>query len=425
MGKTRWRFIYPIRSARLYLTDWDAIDPEDYSNVGIYAPFSNAQYTYSVDSGTYQSSPIFTGLITGVHTITVQDTATGCTSSTTVTVDALPLAPTLTVTSPTVCIGQPATVSATANPSGTYTYFWTVPSGTNPGNVSTFTATASGSYGVTITDSTTGCTSSVATATVTINPLPTVTVTGDTVCQGTQATITANVSPTGTYNYVWSGPSAQGNVASFTTTTAGTYSVIITNTTTGCTSSSVSGVAAFFPSFDFTLFGECLDNKFTLEVIPSANTFNLDTSHFDWQYNGVTVGTDSTFDVTTFASNSNPAPQLPLTFSVKVTTVDNCQQTHSITLDRIYCDIQRGISPNPTPDGKNDFFDLRLMNVQTLSIFNRYGTKVYTKGDYTNEWIGQSDAGGDLPDGTYYYVIEFKNNQPTKTGWIYINRENK
>ena len=173
------------------------------------------------------------------------------------------------------------------------------------------------------------------------------------------------------------------------------------------------------------MFGECLDNKFTLEVIPSANTFNLDTSHFDWQYNGVTVGTDSTFDVTTFASNSNPAPQLPLTFSVKVTTVDNCQQTHSITLDRIYCDIQRGISPNPTPDGKNDFFDLRLMNVQTLSIFNRYGTKVYTKGDYTNEWIGQSDAGGDLPDGTYYYVIEFKNNQPTKTGWIYINRENK
>ena len=142
--------------------------------------------------------------------------------------------------------------------------------------------------------------------------------------------------------------------------------------------------------------------------------------------NGNQVGSNnSTLDVTTLVSGLSPAPQLPLTFSVKVTTADNCQQTHSITLDRIYCDIQRGISPNSTPDGKNDFFDLRLMNVQTLSIFNRYGTKVYTKADYTNEWIGQSDAGGELPDGTYYYVIEFKNNQPTKTGWIYINRENK
>jgi flagellar hook assembly protein FlgD len=45
--------------------------------------------------------------------------------------------------------------------------------------------------------------------------------------------------------------------------------------------------------------------------------------------------------------------------------------------------------------------------------------------DYSNEWIGQSNAGDELPDGTYYYVIEFKNNQSSKTGWIYINRDSK
>jgi gliding motility-associated-like protein len=65
------------------------------------------------------------------------------------------------------------------------------------------------------------------------------------------------------------------------------------------------------------------------------------------------------------------------------------------------------------------------MNVQQLEIFNRYGTKVYSKMDYTNEWIGQSNVGNDLPDGTYYYVIDFKNNQASKTGWIYINRDSK
>jgi hypothetical protein len=28
-----------------------------------------------------------------------------------------------------------------------------------------------------------------------------------------------------------------------------------------------------------------------------------------------------------------------------------------------------------------------------------------------------------LPDGTYYYVIDFNDNQVVKTGWIYINKE--
>jgi gliding motility-associated-like protein len=102
---------------------------------------------------------------------------------------------------------------------------------------------------------------------------------------------------------------------------------------------------------------------------------------------------------------------------------NGCQQTDAIVLNRIYCQIQKGISPNN--DGKNENFDLRQMNVQQLSIYNRYGTKVYSKSEYSNEWVGQSDAGNELPDGTYYYVIEFKDNQASKTGWIYINRENK
>jgi flagellar hook assembly protein FlgD len=54
-----------------------------------------------------------------------------------------------------------------------------------------------------------------------------------------------------------------------------------------------------------------------------------------------------------------------------------------------------------------------------LSIFNRNGLKVYSKSNYTNEWIGQSDNGDQLPDGTYYYVIDFNDNLPAKTGWIY------
>ncbi|UOK43088.1 MULTISPECIES: choice-of-anchor J domain-containing protein [Flavobacterium] len=85
------------------------------------------------------------------------------------------------------------------------------------------------------------------------------------------------------------------------------------------------------------------------------------------------------------------------------------------------CDIPRGISPNN--DGSNDELDLTDYGVNKLSIFNRYGVTVYSHGaGYTKQWHGQSDAGQELPDGTYYYVINL-GTDVTKTGWIYINRE--
>lgn len=99
----------------------------------------------------------------------------------------------------------------------------------------------------------------------------------------------------------------------------------------------------------------------------------------------------------------------------------------SISFDIVVsnCFIQRGISPNS--DGENDSFDLTGLNVKELAIFNRYGLKVYSVSNYTNEWHGQSDDGDELPTGTYFYSMSYAgNNQTTeeqKTGWIYINRE--
>jgi gliding motility-associated-like protein len=99
-----------------------------------------------------------------------------------------------------------------------------------------------------------------------------------------------------------------------------------------------------------------------------------------------------------------------------------CTLTLAVSEDVIVetCTIQKGISPNN--DGRNDNFDLSGYNVSKLEIFNRYGTIVYSKNNYEDEWYGQSDNGNELPDGTYYYVIKFTDIE-TKTGWIYINRE--
>ena len=58
---------------------------------------------------------------------------------------------------------------------------------------------------------------------------------------------------------------------------------------------------------------------------------------------------------------------------------------------------------------------VQAINVSKMEIFNRYGTIVYSKNNYQDEWYGQSNNGNELPDGTYYYVINFTDKE-TITG---------
>ncbi len=95
--------------------------------------------------------------------------------------------------------------------------------------------------------------------------------------------------------------------------------------------------------------------------------------------------------------------------------------------------IPQGISPNG--DGKNDTFIIPgILNSQpnTVTIFNRWGNVVYEKDNYQNDWYGQTDRAFDLlasdgllPDGTYYYIIDFKGNKSNVKSFIYVNRLEK
>ncbi len=74
-------------------------------------------------------------------------------------------------------------------------------------------------------------------------------------------------------------------------------------------------------------------------------------------------------------------------------------------------DIPNAITPNG--DGLNDAFviDELLLNPQDypdarLIVFNRWGDVLLTSQPYTNNWKGTNNQGEDLPEGTYYYVLE-------------------
>ena len=162
------------------------------------------------------------------------------------------------------------------------------------------------------------------------------------------------------------------------------------------------------PTPQFTITGSCDGENYLLQIVQQ----NQDISDVKWYYNNNLIGQGTSVVITGEGI-----------YTAVVTNSTNCDNDAQFVVANDFCSIQKGISVNPTPDGLNDVFELSNLGVKYLQIFNRYGMKVYSKSNYTNEWGGKSDNGDDLPDGTYYYVINF-NNGKVKTGWIYINREN-
>lgn len=162
------------------------------------------------------------------------------------------------------------------------------------------------------------------------------------------------------------------------------------------------------PSFTFD--SGCQGSQYVLGVLAS-NGFTSDEVSYQWTTSGgQIIGPDTAPTVVVEGAAD---------YTVTVTW-NGCSRSQTLTVDSTGCTIQKGISPNG--DGYNDYFDLEGQNVTKLQIFNRYGTVVYSKGGYTNQWYGQSDGGEELPDGTYYYVIDRAGGE-SRTGWIYISRE--
>jgi len=89
--------------------------------------------------------------------------------------------------------------------------------------------------------------------------------------------------------------------------------------------------------------------------------------------------------------------------------------------------IPEGFSPNN--DLINDVFFIRgLSNYpnNSLTIYSRWGTKVFEASPYLNNWDGKTKLGvtfGNdvLPVGTYFYLFDYGNESKILKGAIYLN----
>ncbi|MCX7696391.1 MAG: gliding motility-associated C-terminal domain-containing protein [Bacteroidales bacterium] len=133
---------------------------------------------------------------------------------------------------------------------------------------------------------------------------------------------------------------------------------------------------------------------------------------------------------------SNPQTPTPLACVNKDTTIYVLLVSNGIcsSTDTVYVYLMRNQTPgdvsfvnsfSPNGDGINDVW--MITNAEKypknkLSVYNRWGNKVYEAKPYLNDWDGTS-IGKPLPDGTYYFVFDKGNGDPIIAGYVTIIRE--
>ena len=178
--------------------------------------------TYEWSSGDNTAATTITPAISTTYTVTVTNTGTGCTATASqlVTVSSIPI---IVITGTNeICEGESTTLTA----SGGDTYNWN--NGANTDAI-TVTPVINTTYYVTVSIGGAGC-SDTSSYIVTVNPLPIITISGDTsLCIGDTTILTA----TGGGDYLWNTTDITEAITVFPIADI-TYYVTVTNSITGC-----------------------------------------------------------------------------------------------------------------------------------------------------------------------------------------------
>jgi len=314
-----------------------------------------------------------------------------------------------------------------------------------------------------ITPSANGCSGNTFTYTVTVNSSPVAVASGTTsICAGSSIFLTAQTVTGATY--LWTGPNGfsstdQNPVINFATTAdAGTYSLTVT--VNGCTSS---------PSTITIVVGDCSTDLSIVKTVDNATpiighnvVFTIVvTNNGPYNATGVTVTDLLTSGYTYISSTTTTGSFDPLTgvwtignlnvgvfetLTITVSVNSTGVYVNTATIDGNEADVNsindvavievfptdffipEGFSPNS--DGINDVFVIRGIDNypgNTFVVFNRWGDKLFEASPYLNNWDGKAKigliaGGGELPVGTYFYLLDLNNGSAVIKGTIYLNK---
>ncbi len=102
------------------------------------------------------------------------------------------------------------------------------------------------------------------------------------------------------------------------------------------------------------------------------------------------------------------------------------QPVYSIGASPINFNVVNAFSPNG--DGVNDIWFIQGISAygsNVVTIYNRWGDEIQSFQDYNNtdvSWDGNNKNGSPVTSGTYFYVIEFPDENQQISGWLQITK---
>jgi gliding motility-associated-like protein len=215
-----------------------------------------------------------------------------------------------------------------------------------------------------------------------------------TFCSGDSLMLSAT---SGTYSYMWS---TTDTVQTIGVITSGTFVLTVTDTLTGCMAmDSVTTVVNPSPTVyagaDTTV---SLGNSLQLSATGGG------IISWTW-FPNIFLDNSAIADPVT-------SPIYDVTYQVTGTDFNGCTDVDSITIT-VIADYNVTVSNLMTPndDGFNDRW--MIGNIENypdtkVIVVDREGQVVFSSDSYDNSWDGTTPTGKLLPDGTYYYFLEFK-----------------
>lgn len=307
------------------------------------------------------TSQNLTGACAGTYTLNTTD-INGCTANfITSVVNPTPVTSSISGNM-TICNGFNTTLTVTATGgTGPYTYNWTPGGSLSSTTASVVIASPSSTqtYTVTATDAM-GCVATY-TAMVTVNASPVVSTSNSTICVGSFATLNASGTA---HTYTWNPGNLVGAVQNVNPVSNTTYTVVGTNTLSGCTNSATALV--------------------TVNSIPTANagpTRTLTCANTSTTLAGSSVG-GVTFNwtgpgIVSGNTTLNPTVNLPGVYSLVATSAQGC-----ISISSNVTVTQNTTAPTPSAS-----------NSTTLTCLTTTGTIVGSGGG-TYSWSGPGITAG-------------------------------
>jgi|GEM_PF-823323 len=154
-----------------------------------------------------------------------------------------------------------------------------------------------------------------------------------------------------------------------------------------------------------------------------AQTYPLDPASIEIvvqpQYGTVTIGADGTIR---YVSEQGYVGDDQFTYRVK-DSEGHWSEPANVTVTVTANPLRVPNIFTPNGDGQNDRFEIEGIegfDRAELVVFNRWGNEVYRNNHYDNTW-----GGGDISEGTYYYMLTLHKGNATEVekGWVVLKKQ--